>query len=100
MAESYYVGLGLKFKINITGEGFNQATNPYTVVASCNNKNITYTQDDIHQEGNDYYLCIDTSVFKPGTLKLIITADIPDEAFEGGYRKEIDVKVIGPLKNI
>lgn len=95
----YYIGTGLKFLIGISASGFDQDTNDYDIVASCGGKTITYTQEDIYTEGDNHYLCIDTGMFKPGTLKLVITAKVPDDAFSEGYRKEIDVKLVGPLKN-
>lgn len=98
--DSYYIGSGIKLKVNITGEGFNQATNPYTIVATCGGKSVTYTQEDMESDSGNYYLSVDTSSFRSGTLKLIITAFVPDESFPNGYRKEIDVKTIGPLRNI
>ena len=93
-----YIGKGLKLKIDIDGEGFDQSTGEYTVEAICGNKSHTYTKEDIYEDDGEYYLGIDTSYFKAGTLKLIITALIPDEAFPNGIRKEIDVKTIGILK--
>lgn len=95
----YYIGIGLKLLISISASGFDQDTDNYDLIATCGGKTITYTQEDIYTEENNHYLAIDTGMFKPGTLKLIIVAKVPDEAFEGGYRKEIDVKTIGPLKN-
>ena len=95
----YYIGTSIKILLSITGSGFDQDSNEYEVVATCGGKSVTYTQEDVYIENNNHYLCIDTDLFKPGTLKLVITAKVPDDAFPRGYRKEVDVKLIGPIKH-
>lgn len=101
MAEDrYYLGSDLKFKIEITASGFNQATDEYHIDLYCGNKKISYTQADIYEEGGNYYLLVNTDLLKPGTMKLVITALVPDDSFESGVRREVEVKNIGVIKSI
>lgn len=99
LGEEYYIGAGIKLLINITASGFDIDTNDYDIIASCGGKTVTYTQEDIYVSGGNHYLCIDTELFKPGNLKLVIVAKVPDDAFSSGIRKEVDVKLVGPLKH-
>lgn len=101
MAEDrYYLGSDLKFKIEITASGFDQSTDDYTIDLYCGNKKIAYTQADIVEQDGEYYLLVNTSLLKPGTMKLVITAMVPDDAFESGVRREIEVINIGTIKGI
>ena len=82
MAEDrYYLGSDLKFKIEITASGFDQATDDYTIDLYCGNKKIAYTKADIVEQDGNYYLLVDTSLLRPGTMKLVITAMVPDDTF-------------------
>lgn len=101
MAEDrYYLGSDLKFKIEITASGFDQATDDYTVDLYCGNKKVSYTRADIVEQEGDYYLLVNTSLLKPGTMKLVITAMVPDDTFTSGVRREVEVKTIGVVKSI
>lgn len=98
--DRYYLGSDLKFKIEITASGFDQSTDNYTVDLYCGNKKISYKKEDIVEQDSNYYLLVDTSLLKPGTMKLVITAFVPDDTFDSGVRKEIEVVNIGVIKNI
>ena len=67
MEQAYYVGTDLKFKIDITAEGFNQSEDEYEIKVVCGNQSGT------------------------GLIKLIVTAKVPDEDFDVGYRREVTV---------
>jgi hypothetical protein len=98
--DRYYLGSDLKFKIEITAAGFDQATDDYTVDLYCGNKKIAYTRADIVEQAGDYYLLVNTSLLKPGIMKLVITAMVPDNTFASGVRREVEVKTIGVIKSI
>jgi len=98
--DRYYLGSDLKFKIEVTASGFDQATDDYTVDLYCGNKKIAYTKADIVAQEGNYYLLVNTSLLKPGTMKLVITAMVPDEAFASGVRREVEVVNIGTIKSI
>ena len=102
MEESYYIGSDLKFALSITvqGGGFDQATSNYDIDIYCGSKKLHYTQEDIYADGGEYYLMVPTSELRPGTMKMVVTAYVEDDAFESGYRREVDVRNIATIKNI
>lgn len=91
MEQAYYVGTDLKFKIDITAEGFNQSEDEYEIKVVCGNQSQTITQDDIVEDESGHYILIDTTQFGTGLIKLIVTAKVPDEDFDVGYRREVTV---------
>lgn len=91
MEQAYYVGTDLKFKIDITAEGFNQSEDEYEIKVVCGNQSQTITQDDIVEDEDGHYILIDTTQFGTGLIKLIVTAKVPDEDFDAGYRREVTV---------
>lgn len=102
MAEDkYYIGTDLKFRIAISAPGFNQAEDDYDIKLFTGGATpLEFDQDDIVQDGDDFYLCVPTAELSPGPLKLVITAHVPDTDFGDNERSEIAVKNIGYLKNI
>ena len=96
----YYVGEKLKFRITLTAEGFDQDRDRYDIDFYCgDNKVENYTQEDIKNgiDGN-HYLLIDTEGMKPGVMRMVITAYIPDNDFDDNERKEIESISLGPLR--
>ena len=62
MANGYYIGTDLKFKINISAEGFNMATDNFSIKLRTGNSLITVPPENIVPDGEDgYYLLINTS---------------------------------------
>lgn len=102
MAEDrYYIGTDLKFKIDIRAAGFNQAEDDYELdLYTGGAEPLHFTQDDIRQDGSDFYLCVPTASLTPGPLKLVVTAHVPDTDFGDNERTEIAVKNVGYLKAV
>lgn len=99
---SYYVGTDLKFKIDITAEGFDQTQDDFEIKVVCGSKTQIITQDDIVEDEDGQYILIDTSQFNTGLVKLIVTAKVPDENFNefpwNGYRREVTVHELCYIK--
>ena len=89
--EGYYVGTDLKFKIDITAEGFDQFQDDFEIKVVCGNRTQVITQDDVVEDDDGLYILIDTTQFGTGLVKLIVTAKVPDTNFESGYRREVTV---------
>jgi hypothetical protein len=94
----------LKLQVTITGAGFNQDEDEYTILVTGGNKSIRYTQDDII-DGDDEnkYIIVPTEQLAPGTMDMIVAAYVPDSDVSGGRRKEVvavNIGVIRPAKNI
>lgn len=100
MEERYYIGTDLKFKFTITAQGFNQATDEYKIDPYCGNAHIVVTQDDIIEDGGEFFLLVDTSKLKPGPLKMVLTAFVPDDDFPSGVRKEVAVQNLAYIKTV
>lgn len=100
MEDKYYLGSDLKFKIDITASGFDQDTDEYTIDLYSGNQKISYTDKDIVTQDNNHYLLVNTDQLRPGPIKLVITAFVPDEDFESGVRREVEVKTIGYIKSV
>jgi len=98
--ERYYVGQGLKFKIDISAPGFSQERDNYDIDFHCGDTVLRFDQDDIIQSGDCFYLPIATESLIPGKMKMVITAYVPDADFDDGFRKEITVFNLGVLKEI
>ena len=98
----YYIGENLKFKITLTAEGFDQSTDNYDVDFYCGDNPVQhFTQSDMKQGmDGDYYLLIDTEGMKPGVMRMVITAYIPDYDFDDNNRKEIESISLGPLRPV
>lgn len=100
MEDKYYLGSDLKFKIDITASGFDQDTDEYTIDLYSGNQKISYTDKDIVTQDDNHYLLVNTDRLRPGPIKLVITAFVPDKDFESGVRREVEVKTIGYIKSI
>ena len=98
MKDSYYVGTDLKFLVNITASGFSMDDDEYTIVLRCNGKEVQ--GDVVEGENNEHYLLVDTSQFGSGLLKMIVYADVPDEDFPDGTRREVASFDLCDLKRV
>lgn len=98
----YYVGEDLKFKITLTAEGFNQSKDPYEIDFYCGDNPVKHFTQGQMKPGldGDYYLLIDTKGMKPGVMRMVITAHIPDEDFDDNYRDEVESISLGPLRPV
>lgn len=103
MEESkYYIGTDLKFKITITAEGFSQDSDDYKVELYCGNTQITINKEDIVKDPDtdDFYMMVETSKLRPGMLRMVVTAFVPDDLFPSGVRKEVTVQNIAYIKSV
>lgn len=111
--ESYYIGTDLKFAVSITAEGFSQDTDYWMVDLYCGKTRLTATSDgngnsegaEIVENDGDYYLLVETAKLRPGTIRMVVTAYVPDEDFPGetgheGTRREVAVKDIAEISSV
>jgi hypothetical protein len=90
MRDNYYIGTDLKFAITLTADGFSMDDDNYSIVVVCGDKRVEYNKSDIVTDGSGgHFLCIDTSQFSPGVVRMIVYADVPDAAFGDGTRREV-----------
>ncbi len=88
--DKYFVGTDLKFAITINCEGFDMDSDEYELQLRCSNKKVTLQKSDIVLgDQGEHYLLVDTTQFPSGTLRLIVTAKVPDDDFDNGIRREV-----------
>lgn len=91
-----YVGTELKMHI-----GFSYPADPSVTLDSIDFKTFFYTDDESKgqeflksqhiNENGEYYAPVDTTVTGPGSLKMKLTAYIPDTSFDDGKRTEVGI---------
>lgn len=97
--ESYWVGTDLKFAIEIKAEGFDMDDDDYEMMLRCGSKEVAVTKDDIVESDDGLkLLLIDTTQFTSGTIRLVVTARVPDDDFETGVRREVGVMDLCTIK--
>ena len=90
MEESYWLGTGLKFAINITADGFDMNEDDFEVAIGNGSKRIVLQKSDIKDgENGEHLLCFDSTQFPSGMLRLVVSAKVPDDDFDDGVRKEV-----------
>lgn len=113
MEETYYIGTDLKFAITITAEGFSQANDYWTVELYSGKTKLTATSNgigntpgvEIVHSDDEFFLLVETSKLRPGTIRMVVTAYVPDEDFPGnefqeGTRREVAVQDIANISSI
>ena len=99
MAE--YIGSELKYKVVIAAAGFDIDRDDFQIECICGSKKKLYQKKDILLDGQgNYYLAVDTTGFKKGTLYAVTTMYIPDEDFPDGLRTEVDKQKLDDLWDV
>lgn len=101
MAEGFYIGTDLKFKIDIKAEGFDMEFDDFSIMLKCGNDTLDLPDECIVSDGDGgYYILVDTSVFTSGPLQMIVTAYVPDDDFPTGIRHEVVKVDLCRIKNV
>ena len=95
-----YIRTDLKWLINVECEGFDMDEDDFDVELRCGAQCYKCKDSEVVKEGDDWYLCIDTTKFKPGLLQMVFMAYVPDDAFEDGTRTEVGVLNLCQLREI
>ena len=99
--EGYYIGSGLKFRVDINVAGFDQEADNYTIDFYCGDKVLHFPKNKVKQGADgSFYLPVETDSLEPGQIKIVVTAYVPDSDFDSGHRKEIAVKKLKWLKHV
>lgn len=97
----YYEGSDLKFELNISVTGFDQNKDDYNIDVYCGSQKVySFNQDDVKSSDGKFYLPVPADNLVSGLLKIIVTAFVPDNDFDSGYRKEIAVKNLKYIKKV
>jgi len=106
MNETYYIGSDLKFRFTLTANGFDQDKNRFSITIYSGNRSITWCswkpEDEEHFVHNPdgWFLLIPTEFLSTGPLKIVATAQVPDEDFPTSVRREVAVAPVGTIKKV
>ena len=114
-----WVGTHLKYKVEITAEGFSMDENDFEIEVRRGKEKVIFDKAAmlIHDPAEDevevgsgsgsgsgsgeeaepemeYYILIDTEELGPGKYEVITRAFIPDDDVEGGVRTEVDKQTL------
>lgn len=90
MTDNYYIGTDLKFAITLTCDGFSMDDDNYSIVLKCNGRQVEVNKEDIVEDDQqNHYLLVDSSQFGSGLLRMVVYADVPDDDFPDGTRREV-----------
>lgn len=96
-----WVGTALKYKVEITAEGFSMDEDDFEIEVRRGKESVIYQKSDllIHEPEDpeaetEYYLPVDTEALGPGRYEVITRAYVPDDDWEGGLRTEIDKQLL------
>ena len=90
MTGGFYEGSDLKLMLNISGMGFDQSEDTYTVTLYTGSKKLDFPSSKVKEsDDGNYYLTVPKEDLEPGSLMLVVTARVKDEDFPGGYRTEV-----------
>lgn len=98
--EKYYIGMDLKYLLQVECGGFDMDEDDFDVELRCGMQCYKCKDTDVVKEGDDWYLLVDTSKFKPGLLQMVFKAYVPDDAFEDGTRTEVEAVNLCQLREV
>lgn len=82
----------LKVMFSVSGMGFDQEVDRYTVELYTGNKVLTFQHNDSRSikkdEDGNFFLVVPGTELEPGSLMLVVHALIRDNDFPDGYRRE------------
>lgn len=113
-----WVGGILKYKVEITAEGFSMEDDEFSVEVRRGSKSVLFEKADmlIHEVETEvagsgsgageteveteYYIAIDTEALGAGQYVAITRAYVPDDDVEGGVRVEITKQNLIPVRSL
>ena len=113
---NYYQGTEIKFKIELTAEGFTMDTDPFDITVASQRSSVTGSKTiavtgassdsdkkqgsaelSIVRESDGWYGIVETDALSKGELRVIATAHITDTSAYDGVRNEVAVAALGQL---
>ena len=96
--EEYYVGTDLKFRIDLKSDGFSMDDDNFMIDVYMGSIKKTYTKESLAIGADGYYLPISTADLPPCTVKMVVTAFVPDSDMPNGIRREVGVTTLCTVK--
>jgi hypothetical protein len=112
---NFYQGQEVKFKLDITADGFSMDNDPFDVQVTSGrtsvsgSKAIAYDSENdqtakqgsaevcITKSGEDWWVVVKTDTLAIGSMRVIITAHVTDTSAYDGVRNDISVNQLGTL---
>lgn len=95
-----FEGTLLKYKIEITAEGFDQDEDDFEVDVRRGSQSVTIRKADMVHTQEGWFLLIDTSALGPGKYEVITRAFVPDGDAPEGLRAEVDKQTLILVNNV
>lgn len=93
MADYICLGTEVKLLVNIEADGFSMDEDDFNIVLKRGNRELVFQKADLYHDGEDYIIRFDSTDLGSGYVDAIVTAYVPDPAFEiegnDGYRTEV-----------
>ena len=110
--DNAFIGTELKYLLEISASGFDMDRDDFEITLKRGSKSLnlkksdlvvedyTVVEDNISITKHHYYVCFDSAYFGSGIIAAIITAYVPDEDFDDGFRTEVDKFDLVNVKNV
>ena len=89
-----WVGTLLKYKIEITADGFDMADDDFEVEVRRGKMSVRIRKEDMLQTEEGFFLLVDTEALGPGRYEVVTRAFVPDGDVPDGIRLEVDKQTL------
>lgn len=98
---AYYAGTELKVKVELTCDGFDQASDNWSLMVMWGNgrKKDFSKSDMVTDTDGNYYLPLDTTGMS-GKVTVVATLQVPDEDFADGYRQVVLKSTLASVESV
>lgn len=84
-----WLGGALKYAVNMSCPGFDMDDDDWRITVVRRDKSVVFTKENSITDGEQWFICFDSSKIGPGTVYIIFEAFVPDDDFPDGIRKEV-----------
>ena len=95
-----WLGGHLKFAVSMSCPGFDMETDDWRITVTRRDKSVVFTKENAVNDGEQWYICLDSSEIGVGTVFIIFEAFVPDGDFPDGIRREVERYELIRIKNI
>lgn len=86
-----YYGTDLKYIVEIESAGFSMLDHDFDILLKRGTGvRKFFAKTDLVYDGENFYVCFNTSDFGKGVITAVVTAHVPDDDFEDGIRDEVE----------
>ncbi|MBO4924817.1 MAG: hypothetical protein J5382_11955 [Bacteroidales bacterium] len=89
-----WVGTLLKYKIEITADGFDMAEDNFEVEVCRGKMSVRIRKEDMLQTEEGFFILVDTETLGAGKYEVVTHAFVPDVDAPDGIRPEVDKQTL------